>query len=311
MGQKLVQKLTTLSFNAGLPEKVDFSMFKDLGISELLLDISGQIDTSGVAVETLDNPYKVIDKIELIFDGSKTPFEIKGEDLRWVHRLYNGVESDVLIGVSGSEAVVRNYADTTNDQLITFLLKLPVFIPANLFTRGTLQVTWGAITDLATNLTVDSLVVAPTLIWDDAVPFMLNYAEEEQTWSGDKEFKPPFSETLRHVLIRVTDYTDVLTNLSLKKQRTTIMESRYKELLVQMVDLDNTDTWPVLGNNTQLRFGLVAYSAPSGIVADETTILKITTSSSKTVHVLWIDVIPVAAKAQPAAKMDITKLFKI
>lgn len=310
MGQKMIQELTPLSYVESSPAKVDFSMYKGLGISELLLHVTGQVDTSGAITETVDQPYLIIEEITLTFDGSKTPFEIKGEDLRWVHRLYNGVESDALIGVSGSEAVTRVIAGTTNDQLITFLLKLPVFIPADLFTRGTLQIKWGAPADMGTNLTVDSFTVNASLVWDDAIPFMLNYAEESQTWSGDREFKPPFSETLRHIVVRVVDYTDVLTDIGLKKQRTTILESRYEELLAQMVDLDNIDTWPLIGSGA-LRYGLLVISTPSGIVSDDTTILKVKTSSSKEVHILWINVIPVAAKKQPAAKPDIMKFLKI
>jgi len=310
MGMKMIQALTPLSYVEDTPAHVDFSMYKGLGISELLLTIKGQIDASGAAVETVDHPYRIIEEVTLTFDGSKTPFEIKGEDLRWVHRLYNGVESDVLIGVSGSEAVTRAIESTTDDQLVQFLLKLPVFIPADLFSRGTLKIKWGAPADISTLVTVDSFTVYASLVWDDAIPFMLNYAEETQTWSGDREFKPPSSETLRHIIARVTDYTDVLTDIVLKKQRVTILETRYEEMLIQMADLDNLDQWPVLGDDT-LRYGLLVISTPSGIVSDDTTILKMTTSESKTVHILWINVIPVAAKRQPAAKPDIWKFLKI
>ena len=311
MGVQLIQELTTLTFSANQPVKVDFSMFKGLGISELLLHLAGQVDTTGTSVELVDNPYSIMEKITMTFDGSKTPFEIKGEDLRWVHRLYNGVESEVLIGVSGSEAITRAYADTTNDQLVQIFLKLPVFIPADLFTRGTFEIKWNAAASLATLLTVDSFVAAPTLVWDDNIPFMLNYAEEEQTFSGNKEFKPPFSETLRQILLRNTTYTDVISDISLKKQRTTILESRYEELLMYMVDLENLSAFPVLGNNTQLRFGLLNITTPAGIVSDDTTILKVKTESSITLHVLWINAIPVSLKKQPAAKPDLLKFLKI
>jgi len=286
-------------------------MYQNLGISEILLNCIGQFETTGVIAEDIDQPYKLIKKITITFDGAKTPFIIKGEDLRWVHRLYNGIESEILIGVSGSEAVTREYVDTTAAQLIRFYLKLPVFIPANLFTRATLEIEWGAATAIGTNLTVDNFFVYPSIVWDDNIPFMLNYAEEEQTWSGDKEFKPASAQTLRHIIARVTDYTDVLTDISLKKQLVTILDSRYEELMAQMVDIDNVDTWPVLGDNATLRYGLLVITTPSRIVSDDTTLLKITTSSSKTVHILWINVILVSAKKQPAAKPDIMKLFKI
>jgi len=77
-----------------------------------------------------------------------------------------------------------------------------------------------------------------------------------------------------------------------------------------MVDLDNIDVWPALGSDA-LRYGLLVLSTPSGIVGDDTTLLNITTTGAKTVHILWINIIPVTAKKQPAAKTDIMKFFKI
>jgi len=181
-------------------------MYKGLGISELLLNVMGQIETTGAVTELADHPFKVIKKITLTFNGSKTPFIIKGADLRWVHRLYNGVDPDVLIGTTGAEAVTYTIAGTTAAQLIRFYLKLPVFIPVNLFTRGTLEIEWADPTIFsAANLVIDNFYVYPSLVWDDQIPFMLNYAEEEQTWTGQKDFKPPSAETLRHILMRVTD----------------------------------------------------------------------------------------------------------
>lgn len=308
MGLQHIAELTQIDYVSGKSVKENFSMLEGLGIAELLLNVSGQIDTSGVAAETVNNPFTIIESIKLTFDGSKTPFEVLGEDLRWLHNLYNGVDVDVLIG----GAKQRNYTDTTNDQTVQFLLKLPVFIPANIFTRGTLDVKWsGDVTDLSDNLTIDSFTVFPSLVWDDNIPFMLNFAEEEQTWSGNKEFKPPFSETLRHILVRVTDYSDSLSDIRLKKQRTTIIESRYEELLAQMSDLENLSPWPVLGDNATLRYGLLNITTPARIVSDDTTILKLKTTASKTVHVLWINAIPIAAKKQPDAKVDLLKFLKI
>ena len=302
-----MQQLTSIDFSSGNNVKTDFSMYKDLGISDVLMNVEGQIDTTGATAEDVDNPYSIFEKIEFTFDGSKTPFDVLGEDVRWLHRLYNGVEPEVLVG----GALQRNYTDTTNDQSVKFGLKLPVFIPANLFGRGIFNIKWNAAANLGTLLTIDDFDVYPTLVWDDSIPFMLNHAREDQTWSGDKEFKPPFSETLRHILIRVADYSDVLTNIKLTKQRTTLIESRYEELLSQMSDLDNLNQYPLLGDNSTLRYGLLNVSPPAGIVADETTILKVTTNSSKNVFVNWINAIPVTAKDQPESKADLMKLLKI
>jgi len=309
MGLKMIEALDSIEYSAGKPKSVNFDLYKNLGIAELLLYVKASVESGASMAEVNDNPFLFIEEISMTFDGSKTPFVITGQDLRWVHRLYNGVDVEVFV----ESAKTPLYADSTASQEVEFSLKLPVLIPAGMFSRATLKIKWGAVIDNAPEMVaVESCVAYPSIVWSDSMPFMLNYAEEEQTFSGNKQFEPPTSETLRHIIIRVTDYTDVLDEIKLKKQRTTIIDSRYEEMLMQQVDLENLDSRPVLGDGSStLREGLLVVSTPAGIVTDNTTKLKVKTTSSKTVHVLWINAIPIAKGSLPASKSDIMSMFKI